>query len=714
MAARSQLIGALPEAATRAFGARSDVEGMVSRDGDVLIRLSSVRMEALAAGGRDLPDGPDVWAAPSMLIRMGLLADRQVLAANWDALSHVLVASPSGHGAEAVLEALVASLLARRSPAELGLIVLGRPHSVSDDLLHVLHVLEQPVDPDDEPAAQRIIRRLGDELERRLATRQTRCPNVVVVVPELGGLSPEQVSALGAVMLHGPRNGIRLLAASARRGVDLVRNCPLLSEFGTRLVLRAADEEESIALLGSVDATELGGGGHLLARIEGRVPFQVLGYRVASDRLAQLVTLIAEQASTTDWWVSQCTGQNEADSTGPTEQEACKPEALADEIHEPSSAVDPHLVIQPCNGGQADEVDPSSNGVNQRPPAPDVSTLDVQAELPLDLYTGSEAGEHRNGTSREMPEQHALTVSMNESTEFGGHTKSRGGSAISTVARARLQARFFGARELLYDGHLVWPPAGAPNEAAMELLVFLGVQDPSGVRADLLSDSLWQEDDDDDEDRSYRLRKRRYRLRRALKRFIPGWQGDPIARLDKQNPVYRLDPTIIESDVHCFLSLLEEARSLSRDEAIDAYEKALGLYRGDLLERPDVPSYRWLDDGPRVLDLRVKYATMHHRARRRLADLLATGCTDDELARAQELYVGLGETDALDHRLWEGLARLHGRRNDLLGLEATFRRLRSAMVELGDGDDPDRVRIPPALKQVFEEVRASLLAGRAE
>jgi hypothetical protein len=69
---------------------------------------------------------------------------------------------------------------------------------------------------------------------------------------------------------------------------------------------------------------------------------------------------------------------------------------------------------------------------------------------------------------------------------------------------------------------------------------------------------------------------------------------------------------------------------------------------------------------------------MHQQARRRLADLLAAGRTDDELARAEELYISLVATDALDHRLWEALARLHGARNDLLGLEATFRRLRSA------------------------------------
>jgi hypothetical protein len=103
---------------------------------------------------------------------------------------------------------------------------------------------------------------------------------------------------------------------------------------------------------------------------------------------------------------------------------------------------------------------------------------------------------------------------------------------------------------------------------------------------------------------------------------------------------------------------------------------------------------------------------MHQQARRRLADLLAAGRTDQELARAEELYISLVATDALDHRLWEALARLHGARKDLLGLEATFRRLRRALVELGEGDDPDRVPIPPTLKRVFDEVRASLLAGR--
>jgi hypothetical protein len=46
--------------------------------------------------------------------------------------------------------------------------------------------------------------------------------------------------------------------------------------------------------------------------------------------------------------------------------------------------------------------------------------------------------------------------------------------------------------------------------------------------------------------------------------------------------------------------------------------------------------------------------------------------------RGEEWYIGLDQDDPLDHRLWEALARLHELRNDLLGLEASMRRLRSA------------------------------------
>src|SRR5262249_6714353 len=152
------------------------------------------------------------------------------------------------------------------------------------------------------------------------------------------------------------------------------------------------------------------------------------------------------------------------------------------------------------------------------------------------------------------------------------------------------------------------PLPSEPDDSAMELLVFLAVQDPSGVRSEMLGDSFWEADDDDT--RGDRLKKRRYRLRLALKRLVPDLDGDVLARLDKQNPIHRLNPSVIESDVHRFLKLVEGAKRLEHESAIPAYEAALELYGGDLLDRPDVPPYRWLDDGPRLIDLRVKYAAM--------------------------------------------------------------------------------------------------------
>jgi hypothetical protein len=80
----------------------------------------------------------------------------------------------------------------------------------------------------------------------------------------------------------------------------------------------------------------------------------------------------------------------------------------------------------------------------------------------------------------------------------------------------------------------------------MELLVYLGVQDPSGVRAELLGDSLWSEEDDD-ESRTERIRKRRYTMRQALKKLVPELDGNPIAPFDKKNPVYRLNASVIEA-----------------------------------------------------------------------------------------------------------------------------------------------------------------------
>jgi hypothetical protein len=83
----------------------------------------------------------------------------------------------------------------------------------------------------------------------------------------------------------------------------------------------------------------------------------------------------------------------------------------------------------------------------------------------------------------------------------------------------------------------------------------------------------------------------------------------------------------VSSDVHEFLELLECARALPPEAAIEAYEAALALYKGDLLDSSDMASYRWMyDEGPQVsLTLCSDYRRLQREARLRLANLLGAG-----------------------------------------------------------------------------------------
>jgi hypothetical protein len=132
------------------------------------------------------------------------------------------------------------------------------------------------------------------------------------------------------------------------------------------------------------------------------------------------------------------------------------------------------------------------------------------------------------------------------------------------------------------------------------------------------------------------------------------------------------------------------------------------------LNRPDVPLWFWLYDGAKLAKrLRAQYRQRHQEARGELADLYAAVDGDDELRRAQELYIGLAAELARDERLWATLLRTHAKRGDLVALDASVRLLRSARVELAEnGEGPEAIAIPPGLSKLIDELRAQL-AGAA-
>jgi hypothetical protein len=280
---------------------------------------------------------------------------------------------------------------------------------------------------------------------------------------------------------------------------------------------------------------------------------------------------------------------------------------------------------------------------------------------------------------------------------------------IQQLRAAPIRVQCFGARDVRYRDRLLWPNGEAEADKSWELFILLAVHRITGVQSESLVDMIWG--DGTPRDTARALRQRRWRAREELRRLAPDLVGEPMPTDASRNTsqVYSLNPAVVRSDVHLFLELIQRAKSLGSADAIQAYEEALALYRGDLLESSDVPNYPWLYDGESIaLTLRSDYRRQHHDARLHLADLLAAGPADG-LPRAAELYIELCGEEPEDERLWIALFRVHERAGDVLGLDSSVRQLRSALCELATGEtDPDSVSIPPNLERSILQTRASI------
>jgi hypothetical protein len=143
VAARPHLVRCMRAAAERAFGEHVDVDGLVDQNGDVLVRVTWDPRRPVAGrllepvGGRALASA---WPRPC-LVPILVSRDRQHLSVNWHGLHNVLVAAPTGQGAEVPLTALVAALASMHAPEDLGLLVVARPRTLPDEIGSLPHGL---------------------------------------------------------------------------------------------------------------------------------------------------------------------------------------------------------------------------------------------------------------------------------------------------------------------------------------------------------------------------------------------------------------------------------------------------------------------------------------------------------------------------------------------------------------------------------------------
>ncbi|MGH2368088.1 MAG: AfsR/SARP family transcriptional regulator, partial [Chloroflexota bacterium] len=345
LADQPRLVALAPQLGARLGGAG---EALGTADHDVVLRLSALKpvrlMVALGAashrprgaaapgaGGGEIVDEDDLRRAHTAPVRpiwlpLGLTQSGAVVYVNWRELGHTLLAGAAGGGAEVVLTSLVAALAARCHPGSLQLAIIGGRRTLPDALLGFPHLMLRPGDPvlaasaapvaevNRPAAAAELLRDLHGELLRRMrhAGHGTGAdhlpalvgtavsdgdglphePDIVVIASELVDLDDDDAAdALEALAAHGAPHGIHLLAATARP--DAVGD-HLLRHFATRLIFQTPTEEDSILLLGRPDAADLGGGGNLLARIAGRASIRLRGFRIAPERLDQLVRSMRE------------------------------------------------------------------------------------------------------------------------------------------------------------------------------------------------------------------------------------------------------------------------------------------------------------------------------------------------------------------------------------------------------------------------------------
>ena len=121
---------------------------------------------------------------------------------------------------------------------------------------------------------------------------------------------------------------------------------------------------------------------------------------------------------------------------------------------------------------------------------------------------------------------------------------------------------------------------------ARELHAFLAVY-PAGVSGETISEALWPDADPGRaaNQRNLALRKARDMLRAATSLTAPIWIINDAGR-------YRLDPTLISTDLQAFTDALEHARHAAPEARLAACRTAVALYRGLLA---DGTGYDWAE-----------------------------------------------------------------------------------------------------------------------
>jgi two-component SAPR family response regulator/LysM repeat protein len=695
----------------------------ITPERDVVLKLSGLKLTTLA-----LPVTDDSLDRP-LLVPVGVLAGGETLYVAWGELGHVLIAAQPGGGGDVILTTVLAGLAARRRPDELRLVTIARQHGLPPQLASLPHQAVEVVDLDDEDAVARTLQIARGELLRRMARDETEefwqatseQPPIVIAIEEIADVEDDGTT-LEILGSRGASHGITLLAATAHAdelGDDL------LGHFTTRVVLQTLDDADSIRLLGRPDAVDLGSA-EFLARVAGRAPLRVRGFRVSDAHLDGLVTLlrsaygerppmpvvrsdadVPRDGMTSDNPSPRGLSDDDQGGTRVEEDKAGEIEVSTEASEQSDDAESPHAVQRSfeelVGASSANHAAVGSAERNGR-----METVAVVEPASLNVVIAEPSHPVVDVTQLEVEGQRETLPQNGKPNEADSPVEDEVASVDApsddvSDRRHPIQVRCLGRFVVTSGGHELSPVLNDRScHKAWELLALLAARPDGAMPKDQILAALWP--DTDEEYAMQNLHQTGSRLRRSLRAQVPDVDDDVVC--NGRDGIYRLDPAQVWSDAHRFATLCSTAPKLSRERAIAALHQARRLYRAELLADQ---AYKWPTDRFAGVILRTHYAELYRQATCRMARLL---CEEGQTGRAVNLYKGLLKLEPTLEDVVRGLYRCYQQLGDLGSLLREDQELRQALREAFGDKKIDAGACEPSAptRELFRQIRAELEA----
>lgn len=256
-------------------------------------------------------------------------------------MPHMLIAGSTGSGKSVLLNNMLMSLLCKKTPDELSMILIDPkrlefasyaniPHLLfpivhaADRAVIIFQWLAETMNKRYEQLARANARSIHDFHEHGGMPARMSMPYIVVVIDELADLmivaGKHVESSLTRIAQMARAAGIHLIVATQRPSVDIITGL-IKVNFPTRIALRVASAVDSRTIIDASGAEKLLGRGDLLM-LGSQNPFVQRAHAtyVSDEEIEQIVTHIKKERHVQYITETQLTSTNTASSVDPQDQ----------------------------------------------------------------------------------------------------------------------------------------------------------------------------------------------------------------------------------------------------------------------------------------------------------------------------------------------------------------------------------------------------------